>query len=71
MSFFLQSEGGNEYVLANIYVLVVGFFENGGKYPKIGQVKREKGWESKGEKPALCEKAQKGRKKRTIPEGGI
>lgn len=57
--------------MANIYVLVVGFFENGGKYPKIGQVKREKGWESKGEKPALCEKAQKGRKKRTIPEGGI
>ncbi|KAG4034508.1 hypothetical protein MFRU_003g04680 [Monilinia fructicola] len=49
----------------------IGFFENGGKYPKIGQVKREKGWESKGEKPALCEKAQKGRKKRTIPEGGI
>ncbi|QSZ35616.1 hypothetical protein DSL72_008486 [Monilinia vaccinii-corymbosi] len=49
----------------------IGFFENGGKYPKIGQVKREKGWETKGEKPALCEKAQKGRKKRTIPEDGI
>ncbi|EDN91425.1 hypothetical protein SS1G_00828 [Sclerotinia sclerotiorum 1980 UF-70] len=46
----------------------VGFFENSGKYPKIGRVQREKGWETKGEKPKLCERAQKGRKKRTIPE---
>ncbi|ATZ47776.1 hypothetical protein BCIN_03g00800 [Botrytis cinerea B05.10] len=49
----------------------IGFFENSGKYPKIGKVQREKGWETKGEKPKLCEKAMKGRKKRTIPEGGI
>ncbi|KAF7864424.1 hypothetical protein EAF04_006558 [Stromatinia cepivora] len=49
----------------------IGFFENSGKYPKIGRVQRGKGWETKGEKPKLCEKAQKGRKKRSIPEGGI
>ncbi|ESZ96130.1 hypothetical protein SBOR_3481 [Sclerotinia borealis F-4128] len=49
----------------------IGFFENGGKYPKVGKVKRENGWETKGEKPVLCEKAQKGRKKRVVPEGGL
>ena len=51
--------------------VTIGFFENSGKYPKIGKVQREKGWETKGEKPKLCEKAMKGRKKRAIPEGGI
>ncbi|PQE29449.1 cytochrome b5-like heme steroid binding domain-containing protein [Rutstroemia sp. NJR-2017a WRK4] len=45
------------------------FFENSPKYPKIGTVKREPGWETKGPEPTLCERAEKGRKKRTMPTG--
>ncbi|PQE08442.1 cytochrome b5-like heme steroid binding domain-containing protein [Rutstroemia sp. NJR-2017a BBW] len=32
-------------------------------------VKREPGWETKGPEPTLCERAEKGRKKRTMPTG--
>lgn len=45
------------------------FFENSKKYHKIGYVKREKGWETKGPKPTLCKKAQEGRPKRARPSG--
>jgi len=47
----------------------VDFFGNSRKYTKIGQVKREKGWESKGKAPKLCKRAQDGRTKRARPEG--
>ena len=45
----------------------VDFFEGSKKYTKIGRVKRAKGWETKGEKPALCKRANEGRKKRDPP----
>jgi predicted heme/steroid binding protein len=48
----------------------VDFFEKSPKYPKIGQVKREKGWETKGPAPTLCARAQEGRmKSRKLPDG--
>ncbi|KAF4624449.1 hypothetical protein G7Y89_g13725 [Cudoniella acicularis] len=39
----------------------VDFFEKSPKYTKIGRVKREKGWETKGPAPTLCKKAEEGR----------
>jgi len=45
----------------------VDFFENSPKYAKVGRVKREKGWESKGEKPELCQKAKDSRPVRRPP----
>jgi predicted heme/steroid binding protein len=47
----------------------VDFFGNSQKYTRIGEVKREKGWETKGPAPTLCARAQEGRKKRDRPEG--
>lgn len=35
----------------------VDFFAGSPKYPKIGYVKREKGWETKGPAPTLCKGA--------------
>ncbi|RDW85868.1 cytochrome b5-like heme binding-containing protein [Coleophoma crateriformis] len=43
------------------------FFGKSSKYTKVGTMKREKGWETKGEPHPLCEKAQKGRKPRAPP----
>ncbi len=48
----------------------VDFFENSGKYTKIGKVKREKGWETKGEAPELCARAAANRKPRAPPSEG-
>lgn len=45
----------------------VDFFGKSGKYKEVGKVKREKGWETKGEAPQLCKKAQDGRMKRQPP----
>ncbi|TKA26989.1 hypothetical protein B0A50_05180 [Salinomyces thailandicus] len=46
----------------------VSFFAAGGKYPTVGKVVREEGWEeSAPEPPAVCEEA---RKKRPIRGGG-
>lgn len=45
----------------------VDFFGKSTKYFKVGEVKREKGWETKGPQPTLCPKAQAGRKKRSPP----
>ncbi|KAH6680248.1 putative membrane steroid-binding protein 2 [Halenospora varia] len=39
----------------------VDFFEKSPKYTKVGIVKREKGWETKGPVPTLCKKAEEGR----------
>ncbi|KUJ21610.1 cytochrome b5 [Mollisia scopiformis] len=48
----------------------VDFFAGSGKYPRVGYVKREKGWETKGLKPTLCKRAQEGRPtSRKRPEG--
>ncbi|EKD14800.1 uncharacterized protein L3040_003981 [Drepanopeziza brunnea f. sp. 'multigermtubi'] len=47
----------------------VDFFEKSDKYPRVGRVKREKGWMEKGEVKKLCKKAQAGRVKRPIPPG--
>ncbi|KAN0106782.1 cytochrome b5 [Hyaloscypha variabilis] len=47
----------------------VDFFANSKKYTKVGQVKREKGWETKGPAPTLCARAQEGRSVRARPEG--
>jgi len=48
----------------------VDFFGNSPKYPRIGYVKREKGWETKGPAPTLCKRAQEGRPtSRKRPEG--
>lgn len=47
----------------------VDFFGNSKKYTRIGEVKREKGWETKGPKPTLCARAQEGRVKRERPAG--
>lgn len=45
----------------------VDFFENSSKYTKVGRVKREKGWETKGEKHPLCARAGENRKRRDPP----
>ncbi|CZT01122.1 related to DNA damage response protein [Rhynchosporium agropyri] len=47
----------------------VDFFGNNPKYPKIGRVKREAGWENKGPVKKLCKRAQEGRKLRKRPVG--
>lgn len=47
----------------------IGFFSTSGKYPAVGYVKREKGWETKGTPPPLCAKAQEGRVARAPPPG--
>ncbi|TVY35004.1 Cytochrome P450 regulator [Lachnellula subtilissima] len=48
----------------------VDFFENNPKYTKIGRVKREPGWETKGPLQTLCEKAEAARPSaRARPEG--
>lgn len=39
----------------------VDFFEKSPKYTKIGRVKREPGWETKGPVPTLCKKAEESR----------
>lgn len=44
----------------------VDFFE-GGKYPKVGSVKREEGWEGKGEVRDLCKRAMEARPKSRKP----
>lgn len=45
----------------------VGFFENSGKYQKVGYVKRDKNWLDKEPLKPLCEQAAKNRRKRAIP----
>jgi predicted heme/steroid binding protein len=47
----------------------VDFFGKSKKYTRVGEVKREKGWETKGPAPTLCARAQEGRGKRERPEG--
>ncbi|PVH89561.1 cytochrome b5 [Cadophora sp. DSE1049] len=47
----------------------VDFFANNLKYPKIGIVKREPGWEKKGPVKKLCKRAQEGRQPRKAPAG--
>ncbi|KAH7419366.1 cytochrome b5-like heme/steroid binding domain-containing protein [Cadophora sp. MPI-SDFR-AT-0126] len=47
----------------------VDFFANNPKYPKIGMVKREPGWEKKGPVKKLCKRAQDGRQPRKAPAG--
>jgi predicted heme/steroid binding protein len=48
----------------------VDFFAGSPKYPKIGYVKREKGWETKGPAPTLCKGAVERRPTaRARPEG--
>ncbi|PBP18547.1 cytochrome b5-like Heme/Steroid binding domain-containing protein [Diplocarpon rosae] len=47
----------------------VDFFASSKKYPKIGEVKRELGWRTKGPVKKLCQKAQQGRTKRKRPAG--
>ena len=47
----------------------VDFFGNSKKYTRVGEVWREKGWETKGPAPTLCARAQEGRSKRARPEG--
>lgn len=48
----------------------VDFFAKSNKYHKVGEVKREKGWETKGPAPTLCPRAQEGRpKSRARPAG--
>jgi len=49
----------------------VDFFANSNKYTTVGKVKREIGWETKGDPPALCEKAEKGRPKRKPPTANM
>lgn len=44
----------------------VDFFA-GGKYPEVGKVKREVGWETKGPVRELCKRAQEGRPKSRKP----
>jgi hypothetical protein len=44
----------------------VDFF-GGGKYPEVGKVKREVGWETKGEVKELCKRAAEGRPKSRKP----
>lgn len=45
----------------------VDFFANHKKYVKVGTVKREKGWETKGEAPVLCQNANNARPFRKPP----
>jgi hypothetical protein len=45
------------------------FFENSNKYTKVGRVKRELGWETKGPAPTLCASADARRKARSPPAG--
>ncbi|OBT62255.1 hypothetical protein VE03_08068 [Pseudogymnoascus sp. 23342-1-I1] len=45
----------------------VDFFANHKKYVKVGTVKREKGWETKGEAPELCQNANNARPFRKPP----
>ncbi|OLN87164.1 Membrane steroid-binding protein 1 [Colletotrichum chlorophyti] len=45
----------------------VDFFSKSDKYTKVGMVKREPDWLAKEKKKKLCDQAQKGRVKRTIP----
>lgn len=45
----------------------VGFFENSGRYQKVGYVKRAKNWLDKEPLKPLCEAAAKARKPRMIP----
>jgi hypothetical protein len=47
----------------------VDFFGNSKKYTRVGEVKREEGWQTKGPAPTLCARAQEGRSKRHRPEG--
>jgi len=47
----------------------VDFFGNSKKYTRVGEVRREMGWETKGPAPTLCARAQEGRSKRARPEG--
>lgn len=47
----------------------VDFFA-GGKYPYVGRVKREEGWETKGKPPVLCQEARDARPKRRNPPPG-
>ncbi|TVY85745.1 Membrane steroid-binding protein [Lachnellula willkommii] len=48
----------------------VDFFENSPKYTKIGRVKRQPGWETKGPLQTLCAKAEAARPSaRARPEG--
>jgi hypothetical protein len=46
----------------------VDFFEKSSKYPRVGRVKREPGWEEKNPVPKLCEAAQARRKRRDPPK---
>lgn len=55
--------------LLTILCCMVDFFGNSRKYTKVGEVKRAKGWETKGPAPTLCARAQEGRGKRARPEG--
>lgn len=48
----------------------VDFFANSPKYNKVGTVKREPGWETKGPVPTLCEAAEKQRPTREPPVRG-
>lgn len=45
------------------------FFERSGKYSKVGTVRREKGWETRGPVPTLCAGAEGRRKAREPPRG--
>ncbi|KAI1855196.1 hypothetical protein JX266_000061 [Neoarthrinium moseri] len=45
----------------------VRFFEKNPKYPRVGFVKREKGWLEKEPRRKLCDQAEKGRPKRKAP----
>lgn len=45
----------------------VDFFENSPKYMRVGKVRREKGWEPKGDAPVLCQKAMEMRVMRKPP----
>lgn len=48
----------------------VDFFAKSDKYPRVGTVKREKGWLKNEPRRQLCEAAQQGRVKRKAPERG-
>ena len=61
-----ERKRAKEQVHANLKQWV-DFFEGSSKYPKVGRVKRVTGWETKGKKHPLCQKAQEGRKRREPP----
>jgi hypothetical protein len=46
----------------------VDFFAKSDKYVEVGKVKREEGWLKKLPRRKLCEVAQQGRSKRTVPD---